>query len=128
MHTTRHQGLASLLGFVALISFGGNAMANEFVKASEELCNKIRQCTFEQMGQEKDLPPEMRAMVENMMDNLCENMEKSYREAADKHNFEEPAAACVRSMAKLSCEDITASKETKECKTFEELASKTVAQ
>jgi len=42
------------------------AAAQDFEKASMAMCEKVKTCTLEQMGQ-RDLTPEMRQMMEPML-------------------------------------------------------------
>lgn len=92
--------------------------------ASDKLCQKVKQCTFEQMQREQGITPQMRTMVEGMLSSMCENL-MEFNEADTYHELVEPATACMDSMSALSCEDIEENDmQTAECEEYEALAKK----
>ena len=79
--------------------------AEELTTAAMDLCEKVKGCAMQQIAQE-DLTPEMRQMMEPMLEGMCANMRASIGEVPTGHTLYQPAVACMRSMSKLSCEQM----------------------
>ncbi len=99
------------------------AGADDITSAAKDLCEKVRSCAMAQVAEE-DLTPELRQMMDPMLDNMCANMQSKVQEVATGHPLYQPSIACMRSMEALSCEEMQdpASMQTSECETYEKLA------
>ena len=99
------------------------ASADDITSAASGLCEKVRSCAMSQVAEE-DLTPEMRQMMEPMLDSMCDNMQSRVQEVSAGHPLYQPAVACMRSMEALSCEAMRSSDnlQTEECKAYEEKA------
>jgi hypothetical protein len=99
------------------------ARAEEIAVAAQDLCEKVKSCAMAQVAEE-DLTPEVREMMQPMLDTMCENMQSSVGEVAVGSPLYVPAVTCMRSMESLSCEQMQdpRSMETPECETFQQLA------
>ena len=73
---------------------------------------------------EEDMTPEMRQMMEPMLQNMCSNMRSQIQEVPTGHPLYEPAVSCMRSMTAVSCDAMSSgdSMYTEACKEYEELA------
>ncbi len=100
--------------------------ADDLVSAASDMCEKVKTCMLAQMN-EADLTPEMRQMMEPMAASMCDQMRQGIGEMPTGHALYEPAVACMRSVANLSCEAFQegSSAETPECKKYRELAKQT---
>lgn len=101
------------------------ASADDIASAAQDLCEKVRSCAMAQVAEE-DMTPELRQMMEPMLDNMCANMQSKVQEVNTGHPLYQPSIACMRSMAALSCEEMQdqAGMQTSECEAYEELARK----
>ena len=95
--------LPSVLLLTAAISAWPVA-ANEIEAAATELCHKVKACSMAHIA-EADLTPEVRQMMEPMLQNMCETMRAGVREVPTDHALYKPSVECMRSMAGLSCAD-----------------------
>ena len=112
----------SLLAFGLLI-FSTHTLADidAYNAAGQKLCEKAKQCTYEQMDGE-NLNPQMRKMVEGMLENVCQRM-MQVAEPAGFEELVEPATACLESMQSMSCAEFEDQSEpTQACKEYEEIA------
>ena len=75
----------------------------------------------EQIEQEEDFPPEMKAMVDSMINNACTTVYEMEEITRISKKIEESAIACFDSMSKQSCAQIEDGFETPTCKQFEKL-------
>jgi hypothetical protein len=110
------------LGFAAgLASFP--AHSDSMTDAALGLCEKVKSCAMAQID-EQDLTPEIRQMMQPMLDGMCANMQSSVGEFSPGHPLYVPAEACMRSMETLSCDMIQdpAQVETPECQKFTAMA------
>ncbi len=111
---------------VAFVLAGAPALAEEphaeLLDAATALCEKIKTCSMAQVP-EADLTPEMRQMMEPMLDNMCASMRSNIQEVPEGHELHDPAVACMRSMAELSCEQMQSEEQaqTAACRKYEEL-------
>ncbi len=113
-----------LLPFFLFCGSSAYADMKAFEMASDQLCEKVKQCTFEQMQREQGLTPEMRGMVDEVLENMCGNLQQ-FSELETTHELIEPATACMQSMANLSCNEIEESNmQTDSCKKYEEMAKR----
>jgi hypothetical protein len=101
--------------------FAMAASANEIEEAATELCEKVKACSMAHIA-EADLTPEVRQMMEPMLQNMCETMRAGVREVPLDHSLYQPSVDCMRSMAVLSCEAMMDSEQivTPQCKDYEE--------
>ena len=96
--------------------------ADDLESASNALCEKVKACSMAQVD-EADLTPEVRQMMEPMLENMCAAMKSNIREVPEGHELHDPAVACMRSMAELSCEQMQSEEQaqTAACRKYEEL-------
>lgn len=99
----------------------GNAAADALVEASQGLCDSIKTCALSQIASQ-DLTPEIRAMMEPMLENMCAAMNSKVQEVPTSHGLYRPALACMRSMQALTCEQMQSQTSTPECQQYEALA------
>lgn len=101
----------------------GPVAADDLTDAAQELCNMVKSCALEQMA-EQDLTPEMREMMTPMLENMCATMRRQVKEVPVGHGLYDPAVACLRSMASLTCADLqdAGRVETPQCKEYAEKA------
>jgi hypothetical protein len=100
------------------------ARADDLTAASLDLCEKVKSCAMSQVA-EQDLTPQMREMMQPMLDNMCANMQSRIGEVPTGHEMYEPALACMRSMEeKMTCEMMQDpdNMRTPECEAYEKLA------
>jgi len=118
-HHTRFACLALLVG-AAL-----PAWADTIEAAASDLCEHVRACAMAQV-KEEDMTPEMRQMMEPMLDNMCANMQSKVQEVPMNHELYQPAVACMRSMTEVSCADFQNGDklQTPPCDEYQRLAEK----
>lgn len=99
------------------------AMADDIGSAANDLCEKVKACSIAQI-EEQDLTPELRKMMEPMLESMCDAVRQGVQEVPRGHELYDPAVACMRSMAGLSCEDFQddTKVETDACKKYQSLA------
>lgn len=96
--------------------------AGEYSKATQALCEKMKQCAIEQLNAEAEgVPQAMKDMVIQSMQGMCVSMASSFEPGLKQHELYQPAKACMQSMTALSCEQIMAMEDdtTKECQDYE---------
>lgn len=100
-----------------------SASADDIVKAAADLCETYKGCAIKQMGA-TDMTPEMRQMMEPMLQNMCSGITASIGEVPTGHKLHKPAVACLRSLDKLGCEAMSSGSgaKTPECEKYEEMA------
>ena len=98
-------------------------LADDITSAASGLCEKVRSCAMAQVAEE-DLTPELRQMMEPMLDSMCANMQEKVQEVPTGHPLYQPAIDCMRSMEALSCEDMQSADnlQTPACEEYEKLA------
>lgn len=101
------------------------AAADDLLSAANDMCEKVKSCSLAQIA-ESDMTPEMRQMMEPMLESMCDSMRQGVQEVPTGHELYEPAVACMRSMANLSCDAYQSGDgaETPECKTYQAMAEK----
>ncbi|MGB0920604.1 MAG: hypothetical protein ACPG06_02485 [Alphaproteobacteria bacterium] len=107
-----------------VFAFFPAAQADDYLEATNALCEKIKSCAMAEMDVEA-MPADQRAMMENMMAGMCANIQQNYT-AAPGSPYYDDAAACMRSMAALSCTEFQEMDEenaTAACKSFRAAAS-----
>ena len=102
-----------------------SAVADDYKDASLALCEKVKACALVQMDSQ-DITPEVRQMMQPMLDSMCTSMLASVPEVAQDHPMYEPAIACMKSLDGLSCEEMQgeAGAKTAACMEYEEMAEK----
>jgi len=107
----------------AALSF--SSIADEYTDASLALCEKVKSCALAQMDSQ-EITPEVRQMMQPMLDNMCTSMLASVPEVAKDHAMYEPAVACMNSLDALSCEEIQGEEgsKTDACMEYEKMAEK----
>lgn len=98
-------------------------VAEDFTAAAIGLCEKVKSCAMQQIASE-ELTPEVRQMMQPVLDNMCADMQASIGEVPTGHPLYQPAIACMRSMEQLSCERMQDSSgmQTPECDRYRQLA------
>lgn len=88
--------------------------ADEYSEAANAACNHMRQCAKQNMG---DIPPEYRAMVEQSLASMCQNLPSAENVPGfgPQHPMYAPAVACMRSITRLSCQQHEDGVSTPEC-------------
>lgn len=119
---------ARLLVSLVLIHLSAHAAADELRDAVQGLCDSVRSCALEQIVKE-ELTPEMRDMMEPMLDNMCATMKENVQEVAPGHPLYDPAVACMRSLQSLTCDEMQNPERgsTPECEAYEKLAGEQAA-
>ena len=117
--------IACYLAFTGAAVFSFNAAADEFSDASLALCEKIKSCAVAQMGKQ-EMTPEVRQMMQPMLDNMCSNMLASMPEVTKGHDMYGPAMACMSSLEALSCDEMQGGNgaQTDACEEYEKLTEK----
>lgn len=112
-----------LFSIAVLISSGAQAnSADKLNSAFNELCDKMEQCALEQMAQEDNLTPQMRSMIENMVEGMCKNM-MDIGEVNQYAELVDPAVACIDSMTSKTCGQLQGDDfRTQECEEYERQA------
>lgn len=100
------------------------AVAN-YQASSQALCEKVKQCAFAEMGQAQDMPPEMRAMMEQTLNSMCVSMAQPFEFAAGHRDLVNSASRCMDSLSQLSCAELQEMQDmrTAECQDFENKAA-----
>lgn len=115
----RAKFIAALLG----CSLSALVAADDLTDAAQGLCDSVKSCALEQIAKE-DLTPEMRQMMEPMLESMCTNIQSKVQEVPMDHRLYKPAVACMRSMESLTCADMQNPDRmsTPECREYEKLA------
>ena len=102
-----------------------SAAADDYRDASLALCEKVKACALVQMDSQ-DITPEVRQMMQPMLDSMCTSMLASVPEVAQDHAMYKPAVACMKSLDALSCEEMQGEggAHTAACMEYEKLAEK----
>lgn len=113
-----------ILGFLMLVAFA-TAQAQSLEEHWDKVCEKMQQCTLEQMQQLPDnLPDAVKQQMQAGLNAACDNAKKEFKVDMDKASQSQKQAfvACAKSWQRLSCDQIMQSnKNTKECQALEEL-------
>ena len=114
---------ATLAVIPALLALQQPASADELEDVSLQLCEKVQSCALAQM-QEQDLTPEVREMMQPMLEGMCADMQGKVEDVPRDHRMYKPALECMRSMASLSCEAMQHENRarTPECEEYDRLA------
>ena len=116
--------LQKLAPAIALATCASLAIADDLMSASNDMCEKVKSCALAEIA-ESDMTPEMRQMMEPMLEGMCEQMRQGVNQVPTTHELYQPAVACMRSMANLSCAQFQSTEvETPECLKYRELAKK----
>ena len=111
--------LALALTGYSICVFADSAALNNAVT---KLCDKSKMCVGQEMSANDEFPPEMKAMMLNMVEEIC-GQYMSIADLGDEHELIEPATECLNSMANQSCDALLNSdEETAACKRYSELA------
>lgn len=117
----KHKLLIAAL--LPLFGFGAPALADELADATQAACDKTKACIMQSMGNEEELPPEIRAMIVAQLDSACIGIQQSYGAASENHPLAASAAACMRSIAALDCDELNnGDTETPECQAYQDKA------
>ena len=112
-------GRVILLAVAVVVS--ASARADALSSAATAMCEKARQCAQQSMTG-VELSADMRALVDQQLMQMCDSLKEPFSDAAARsHPLHAPAVACLRSMAKQSCDALDAGDETAECQHFEAL-------
>ncbi|GAA6184514.1 MULTISPECIES: hypothetical protein [Alteromonadaceae] len=105
-----------------LTLFSSVTFAENIEEASIRLCDHIKVCVTEQIGTTDGIPPEMRVMIDGVVDNMCKSMMDT-NAVKGNMDFEDSAIACIDSITELSCADIESAGQTPACLAFEKKLS-----
>ncbi len=99
------------------------AGADALTDAAEGLCQRVKTCAVHELAEE-ELTPEVREMMEPMLNNMCANMRSRIGDVPESSELYDPAIACMRSMEALTCTQMKdpVALETDDCKSFREKA------
>ncbi|MEP4891195.1 MAG: hypothetical protein ABJV04_14305 [Aliiglaciecola sp.] len=103
---------------LSLTMMSSLTFAENIEEASIRLCDHIKVCVTEQISTTDEIPPEMRAMIDGMVDNMCKSIMDT-NAVTGNAEFEESAIACVDSITNLSCKDVESAGQTPACLAFE---------
>ena len=95
--------------------------ASDFEKAAKLACDKFKSCAMAQMGDQEGMTPEMQQMIEGMVSGMCDNI-MSLDQIPQFDDLYTAAAACMNSMAALSCSQLDDDVKTNECDKYESMA------
>lgn len=117
--------IASALACLVVLLTAKAAVAESLESAANDLCEKVKACSLAELNQQ-DLTPEMKEMMEPMLEGMCAAMRQGIQEVPVEHELYAPAVACLRSMASLSCADFQdeSKVETPQCLAYREQAEK----
>ncbi len=106
-----------------LLTVASGVSAGDLESAATDLCEKVKACSMAQIA-EADLTPELKQMMEPMLQTMCDAMKAGVQEVPSGHPLHDPAVDCMRSMAALSCADFQDEQkvETPACKQYQEVA------
>ena len=106
-----------------LTGLSAPAWSDDMAGSALRLCEKVKGCALEQIAQE-DFTPEMRQMMEPMLDNMCVQVQSQITQVPTGHSLYDPALACMQSMEALSCEALRDGSQAKtpQCQAYEEAA------
>ncbi len=107
-----------VLWLACLPAIAANVNASELSDSYALLCQKIKECSAAEIS---SLPAEQRAMMEPMLESMCQQMQQNFAYAQVYPDLHTSAAACIRSMAALPCDEFNQAS-TAECRAFEEKA------
>ena len=111
--------LALVLTGYSISIFADTAALND---AATKLCDKSKMCIGREMKNNEEFPPEMKAMMSNMIDEICAQY-MTIADFGDEHELIAPATECLNSMANQDCETLLNSdEESLACKRYSELA------
>jgi len=101
------------------------AQAEKMTEAGLALCAKGKECALQQLAQE-DFTPEMRQMMEPMLNGMCQAVQAQITEVPTGHALYAPAVACMESMSRLSCAELQGGNDIKtaECEEYRRQAEK----
>lgn len=116
-----------LLAAVSFTSLAG-ADLDAYSTAAQGFCDKVKMCIQEEMQKESggDIPPQLKAMVESMSEQMCARyMPDMMRpEIAEHEDLVEAGTACMEDMSEMRCDDFQDEKQPASCKQAEALANK----
>ena len=112
----------SVLASALVLSASTPTLADSIPEATLDLCEKVKSCAISQMNQE-EVTPEMRQMMEPMLESMCASMGQQVQAVAEQHPLYDSAVACIRSMEKLDCQALQGSGQnsTAACESYEKL-------
>ncbi|MEM1112363.1 MAG: hypothetical protein AAGI11_10690 [Pseudomonadota bacterium] len=110
-----------IIAGIALALGTAYAGADSLTAAADDLCEHVKSCAMAQMAAEEDLTPEMRQMVEPVIQNMCSSMRGQIQDVGSGHPLYGPSVACMRSMSSISCDKMMEGDGmyTDECKEYE---------
>lgn len=96
--------------------------ADDMAESYNMMCEKMKSCAMKNMG-EVDLAPDMRAMITASLEGMCVSLQQQFDGVASNHPLYGPAAACLKSMTGLSCDEIENMEDsaTPECAHYEKM-------
>lgn len=118
--------MLKVCAMTAVMAFTGSAQADDLDEASLAMCEHVKACAVKNMQGAEGMPPEMHAMMMQSMNSMCDQMkaENPYSTIPKGHALYDEATACMRSMARLSCDELMndTGRQTAECDAVEKAA------
>jgi hypothetical protein len=112
--------LSVLLVLIAMPAFSDSS---SFSEAANALCQKQKSCITQQVNSD-EVPPQMRQMMLQMVDSVCESMQQNFDAAStESHPMYSEAVSCMNSMAELDCQSLQqGSVKTEACEAYQRKA------
>lgn len=110
--------------FVSMMLLSSVALSADLQSKTDQLCDKVKVCSLEQMGQQ-DLPEEMKAMMMAMFESACSVYIKPYAASVDDAGLSKKAIKCMDSFIDKDCSEIMSGQgevETPECEEYKAAA------
>ena len=117
-----HRSLVATVAIAVLLT-ADPVVSDSLESAGADLCEKVKTCALAEIDKQ-DMTPEMREMMEPMLENMCVGMRQGMDQVPMDHQLYKPAVACMRSMANLSCTQLQDGNQvqTPECVKYQEMA------
>ena len=113
-----------LVATLGLLGFALSVQAGSLEDSYHRMCEKMQSCALKSIA-ERDLAPEMRAMILQSMEGACMTIQQQFSGVTNAHPFYDSASACLNSMAALSCDEMERQGEqtTPECARYEKMTA-----
>lgn len=96
------------------------AQADEVLKeAATAACNNIKMCIAKQIGDDNNIPPAMRKMIDGLAKEACNGLYQMHQKL-DQTQYYSPILQCYQDMSKISCEDLGNKVQPKACAALDE--------
>lgn len=83
-----------------------NVLADEVLKkAATAACDNIKMCISKQIGDDNNIPPAMRKMIDGLAKEACNGLYQMHQKL-DQKQYYSPILQCYQDMSKISCKDL----------------------